>query len=80
MQSSNYHAFLLRVWREDGRAPWRAALENPHTGEKHTFTSPEQFWAYLQAQLDLPEATTPQRAEDDFTEETNRRGGKGAEV
>ena len=56
--TANYYAFLLRLWREDGRSSWNAALENPHTGEKHTFTTPDQFWDYLQAQLDPPETTS----------------------
>ena len=51
----DYHAFLLRLWREDGRSPWRVTLENPHTGEKQTFATPEQFWDYLQGQLHQPE-------------------------
>ena len=51
-ETHNYYAFLLRLWRENGRAPWRAALENPHTGEKHTFSSPEQLWTYVETQID----------------------------
>jgi len=52
IEKSDYHAFLLRLWRENGRSPWRASLDNPHTGEKETFSSIEQLWAHVQAQID----------------------------
>jgi hypothetical protein len=53
-EPGNYHAFLLRFWREDDRSSWHAGLENPHTGEKHTFTNPELLWAYIEAQMNPP--------------------------
>ena len=57
-EQPNYHAFLLRIWQEDGRLPWRVTVENPHTGEKQTFATPELFWAYLQTQLELPKTAS----------------------
>lgn len=43
-----YLAFLLRLWREDVKAPWRAMLENPHTDERHGFADLEELIAFLQ--------------------------------
>ena len=48
--SPNYHAYLLRVWRENDREPWRATLENPHTGERLAFAGADRLLAYLSQQ------------------------------
>ncbi len=45
---ANYLAFLLRLWREDEATPWRATLENPHNGERHSFSSLEKLYAFLE--------------------------------
>ncbi|WP_152966205.1 hypothetical protein [Ornatilinea apprima] len=44
-----YHAFLLRLWRtqSQGKTQWRASLESPHTGERQSFASLEQLFAFL---------------------------------
>ncbi len=47
-QQPNYHAFLLRLWREEVQLPWRASLENPHTGEKLHFAKLDRLIAFLQ--------------------------------
>lgn len=60
---SDYHAFLLRLWREGARKPWRAELVSPHTGAKHHFTDQGQLLAFL-AELTQAEAAVelpPQR-------------------
>jgi len=49
--TGNYHAYLLRVWRETDAAPWRATLEDPHTGERLAFAGADQLLAYLRRQL-----------------------------
>lgn len=36
-KSLNYFSFLLRLWRESDSAPWRASLEDPHTGQRRNF-------------------------------------------
>lgn len=36
-KSLNYYSYLLRLWREDDAAPWRASLEDPHTGQRRNF-------------------------------------------
>ncbi|HIP71080.1 MAG TPA: hypothetical protein EYH05_06760 [Anaerolineae bacterium] len=43
-----YQAYLLRLWREDTAVPWRATLENPHTGKQRSFANLEQLCAWLQ--------------------------------
>lgn len=49
-ESPNYHAYLLRVWRENDHEPWRATLENPHTGERLAFAGADRLLAYLNQQ------------------------------
>lgn len=44
---SNYYAYLLRLWREDGRDNWHVTLQNPHNGELLKFADIEKFWAFL---------------------------------
>lgn len=51
--STNYYAFLLRLWREEEQMPWRASLEDPHTGEKVHFAELEKLVAFLR-QIDQP--------------------------
>ncbi len=48
---ANYWAFLLRLWRETPDLPFRAMLEDPHTGERHGFANMTQLIFFLQ-QLD----------------------------
>lgn len=50
-KAPDYCSFLLRFWRDDRYCPWHATLEDPHTGQKHYFASPEQLWEFLQKQL-----------------------------
>ena len=47
--ATEYHAWLLRMWRETPYAPWRIALENVSTGERKGFADLETMLAYLQA-------------------------------
>jgi hypothetical protein len=47
----NYHAYLIRIWRDNDQAPWRAATTHVGTGEIHKFASLPLLWLYLQSQL-----------------------------
>ena len=47
----NYHAYLLRFWRDDAQSPWRIILIDSHTGEQHGFPSCEELYAFLDGQL-----------------------------
>lgn len=63
MKARNYAAFLLRLWREHDNAPWRATLQDPHTGERRSFGSLAHLVAYLEEQTGepwpRPEASPP---------------------
>jgi hypothetical protein len=48
--SPDYHAYLLRIWREEPAAPWRATLENAHTGERCNFATIELLFLFLDQQ------------------------------
>lgn len=57
-----YHAYLIRLWaaHENGKVVWRASLENPHTGERLTFTSLQRLFAFLQDQTAALDETPKQ--------------------
>lgn len=55
----DYHAWLLRMWRETPYAPWRIALEHVSTGERQGFADLEALLFFLQTvytgmELDAP--------------------------
>ena len=57
---TNYHAYLIRFWREDDGSPWRGELVLPQTGEKRYFATADQLFAFLADQLP-DNVTTEQR-------------------
>lgn len=44
---TNYHAYLIRIWRDNEQLPWRATLIMPQTGEQFSFATLEQAMAFL---------------------------------
>lgn len=56
--SEIYRAYLMRLWRDDETTPWRVTLENPHTGERHHFSSLADLFAFLTT-LGAPHAIDP---------------------
>lgn len=50
-QQGQYEAYLLRLWRSDGQATWRASLQAVRTGERHMFTDVESLVTFLSRQL-----------------------------
>ena len=48
-QQHGYRAYLLRLWQvnHQGELTWRASLEHPHTGERHSFATLDGLFAYL---------------------------------
>jgi hypothetical protein len=48
-EDHDYQAYMLRIWRTtyQGQWQWHASLESPHTGERVSFTSLEQLFAFL---------------------------------
>lgn len=57
----DYRSYLMRLWRAGGEAassPWRASLEDPHTGERFGFAGLEELFDFLREQIgdrNLPE-------------------------
>lgn len=47
-RSTEYHAFLLRLWRGGKSNSWRATLQNPHTGERLIFPSLDMLLTFLE--------------------------------
>jgi len=53
-----YLSYLLRLWRSDDTAPWRASLEDARTHEQHTFAETDRLFDFLCEQmLTAPEET-----------------------
>ena len=46
----NYKSFLVRIWREDDDAPWRASLMHIPTQETQTFVSVQALLLHLYGQ------------------------------
>ena len=57
--TSRYISYLLRLWQvSDGRRPvWRAMVEDPRSGERRGFASPELLFAFLCDQMGRPADT-----------------------
>jgi hypothetical protein len=48
---TNYHAYLIRIWRDNEQVPWRATLIMPKTGKQYSFSSFEQAMVFLEERL-----------------------------
>ena len=46
--SSEYHVWVLRLWRESSLAPWRITLESVVTHEREGFADLNELLTYLQ--------------------------------
>ena len=48
----DYLSYLLRMWRvkEKGRDVWRASLHSPQTGQRVSFRTLEELFAFLRRQ------------------------------
>jgi hypothetical protein len=54
-QPSEYHAFLLRIWRVDARQDWHASLQNTETGQRSHFRTLDELFGFLHSRLDADE-------------------------
>ena len=55
---NDYHAGLLRLWREGAEGAWRASLQPIGDGQRIGFADLEQLFAYLQQlTADTPDAS-----------------------
>ncbi len=48
---SEYHSFLLRLWRSAGDAEWRASLQDVLTGEVFVFAEPESMFLFMHSRI-----------------------------
>jgi hypothetical protein len=50
-ERQGYQAYLVRLWRvcSGGQWVWRAALESPHTGERHVFATLAALFTFLES-------------------------------
>ncbi len=55
----HYHAYLVRLWRDNAQAPWRASITHVATGQVHRFADPQLAWAYVAQQLEAQSAEQP---------------------
>lgn len=49
-KSPDYHAYLLRIWREEGEG-WRVSLQSARTGERHGFANLQKAVQFLTQDL-----------------------------
>lgn len=70
----NYQSYLLRLWRDNPRAPWQASLQSTATEQVHHFPDVEQMWAFLKAQLSEERKAKIRR----YIEEIWNKGNVGA--
>lgn len=60
-QRSPYLVYVLRLWCDGPAAPWRAALDCAHTGERLPFTRLTELFAFLEAETrDAQPAALPE--------------------
>jgi hypothetical protein len=50
--SADYHAGLLRLWRDGPGGPWHASFQDAESGERIGFAGLESLFAYLQCLTD----------------------------
>lgn len=50
--SQDYQSYLLRLWKEQDTAGWRASLENVTTHERHYFPNVSTLFSFLYGQVD----------------------------
>ena len=51
-KEKNYQAYLLRLWRDNDAASWRAMLENPHSGQRFVFANTAALYQFLDRQTE----------------------------
>lgn len=49
---TDYHAYLIRFWRDSAHGPWRAELVSPQSGAARRFATPEQAYAWMREKLE----------------------------
>lgn len=62
---SRYHAYLLRIWRDDMFTVWRASLEDPHTGQTISFATIERLYDFLDEMMGRPDGGSVDSSDSD---------------
>ncbi|HRQ25345.1 MAG TPA: hypothetical protein PLF42_18100 [Anaerolineales bacterium] len=57
--SRNYHAYLLRIWREEESMPWRVQIEDPTTDETVGFPTLAELLSFLNGQFKEKQQEAP---------------------
>ena len=60
-----YQAYMLRLWRDGGQAPWRASLENTADGQRIYFGSVRELVCFLQDESKNDTVVAEQSATED---------------
>ena len=71
-RQADYHAYLLRLWREGTQLSWRAELVSPHTGAKQHFANQGQLLSFL-AELTATDETASELANNDVENQSPTR-------
>jgi hypothetical protein len=50
-ETTNYKGYLVRIWRNDAEAPWRASAKDTTTGEQHHFAQLENLFSFLREEI-----------------------------
>lgn len=48
---STYQSYLLRLWRDNPQAVWRASVQSTVTEEVRHFATIDDLWTFLMAQM-----------------------------
>jgi hypothetical protein len=72
-KSLNYLSYLLRLWHEGDSAPWRASLEDAHTGERRNFARLQDLFRTLEEETG--KQVNKEASKDDPPICTNRHEG-----
>lgn len=60
--SANYHAYLVRLWRDDENAPWRFRVKDALGDRAYLFATVEELTLFL-SQITSPDRLTASRGE-----------------
>ena len=48
LQPDDYRIYVLRLWRDNSTAPWRAIIDSPITSEHHAFVDLKSLFHFLE--------------------------------
>ena len=65
MEDKTYFSYLLRMWQvwRGNELVWMASLDDPHTGQRYSFTDLKRLFAFLRMQTQGPFYSTEKRSD-----------------